>query len=54
MQIFTTRIWRSVFLAFLLGAALVPLAPDTGAVVAETQFSHRIDVAHHIVGELAR
>jgi len=54
MQFFATRVWRSVFLAMLLGAALVPLAPDTGAVVAETQFSHRIDVAHQIVGELPR
>ena len=54
MRISGARVWRSVFLAFLLGAALVPLAPDTGAVVAETQFSHRIDVAHQIVGEHPR
>ncbi len=54
MRIFVARVWRSVFLAFLIGAALVPLAPDTGSVVAETQFSHRIDVAHRIVGELPR
>jgi hypothetical protein len=54
MRIFVARVWRSVFLAMLLGAALVPLAPDTGAVFAETQFSHRIDVAHQLVSGLTR
>jgi len=49
MQIFGARVWRNLMLALLLGAALVPFAPDTGSVVADTQFSHRIDNAHKIV-----
>ena len=40
MQIFAARAWRNLIFALLLGVALVPFAPDTGAVVAETQFSH--------------
>jgi hypothetical protein len=54
MQFFVARASRNLILALLLGAALVPFAPDTGAVVAETQYSHRIDVAHQIVGGLSR
>ena len=54
MQGLGTRVWRKLFIALLLGTALVPFAPDTGAVVAETQFSHRIDTAHQIVGALFR
>ena len=49
MQIVGARLWRNLVLALILGAALVPLAPDTGSVVAETQFSHRIDTAHDVV-----
>jgi hypothetical protein len=48
------RAWRNLILALLLGAALVPFAPDTGTVVAETQFSYRIDTAHQLVGGLSR
>lgn len=48
------RVWRNLILALLLGAALVPFAPDTGIVVAETQFSHRIDTAHQLVGDLSK
>lgn len=54
MQGLGTRLWRNLAVAAFLGIALVPFAPDTGKVVAETQFSHRIDVAHRIVGDLFR
>lgn len=47
------RAWRNLILALLLGAALVPFAPDAGTVSAETQVSHRIDTAHRIVAGLS-
>jgi hypothetical protein len=52
MQIDARRWVRHLILALAFGAALVPFAPDTGSVIAETQFTHRIDLAHQIV-ELA-
>jgi hypothetical protein len=45
------RASRNLILALLLGVALVPFAPDTGKVVADTQFSHRIDTAHQLVAQ---
>jgi hypothetical protein len=53
MQILFARAWRNLILALLLGVILVPFAPDTGSVSADTQFSHRIETAHKIVGTLA-
>jgi hypothetical protein len=54
MPLSVVRASRNLILALLLGIALVPFAPDTGTVVADTQFSHRIDTAHQLVGGLAR
>ncbi len=54
MRLKGSRLLRQFVTALILGAVLVPLAPDTGAVVAETQFSHRIETAHKIVSGLAR
>ncbi|BCJ89501.1 hypothetical protein IZ6_02360 [Terrihabitans soli] len=53
MTFVVTRAWRNLILALLLGAALVPFAPDTGTVNADTQYSHRIDTAHRVVGGLS-
>jgi hypothetical protein len=53
MTLAVGRAWRNLILALLLGAALVPFAPDTGTVSADTQFSHRIDTAHRIVAGLS-
>lgn len=54
MAFSVARVWRNLILALLLGAALVPFAPDTGTVVADTQFSHRIDTAHSLVGGISQ
>jgi hypothetical protein len=49
MPFAVARVWRNLILALLLGAALVPFAPDAGTVSADTAFSHRIDTAHRLV-----
>jgi len=53
MQISFTGAARRLILALVLGATLVPLAPDTGAVVAKQQItaSERIDIAHTIASD---
>ena len=51
MQIMFTGATRRLILALVLGATLVPLAPNTGAVVAKQQITaaERIDIAHDLV-----
>lgn len=51
MLISGSRLLRNLILALLLGAALVPLAPDTSKVAAETQHASRISTAHAIAAQ---
>ncbi len=48
MRIVSVRLPRGFVFALLLGAALAPLSPDTGSVVAEPRIPHRIDTAHDL------
>lgn len=48
MRFVPVRMTRGFIFALLLGAALAPLSPDTGSVVAETRIPHRIDTAHDL------